>query len=376
MRKIHFINRIDQTNAGDLACCPLNYFYDYFSQFNIIRHDIDFIDFNIIESDDIVILGGSGMLNVSQSFNININKLLAKCKNVIGWSIGFNTHNKLWFIGSDFQEINYNKFKLIGIRDFNHPSKLPYLPCPSVFAFSKSSADKKFIKRKFGIIKHKDLQFDIPIDADTILNNYSIKEIEKFISESECIITNSYHCAYWSLLLNRKAIVINKFSTKFDFYKYKPEMIELNTPPLEDDASNKKFRTTLIEKLNNCYNVAKTYETFYSEAINANNSFFEKVKCIIEELNIPKSNDFQNLYQLTTLQLWNRQMQYPKLRRDMNEKIEKLENQIKDFQYELKKYKQKNKLEMLITSIKEYKQTYGYKKTILHIFFKILRIAK
>lgn len=93
-------------------------------------------------------------------------------------------------------------------------------------------------------------------------------------------------------------------------------------------------------------------------------------------MNIPKSNDFQNLYQLTTLQLWNRQMQYPKLRRDMNEKIEKLENQIKDFQYELKKYKQKNKLEMLITSIKEYKQTYGYKKTILHIFFKILRIAK
>lgn len=60
----------------------------------------------------------------------------------------------------------------------------------------------------------------------------------------------------------------------------------------------------------------------------------------------------------------------------MNEKIEKLENQIKDFQYELKKYKQKNKLEMLITSIKEYKQTYSYKKTILHIFFKILRIAK
>lgn len=49
MKKIHFINRIDWDNAGDWGCCPLNYYLDYFEQFNLIRHDIDFIDYTINE---------------------------------------------------------------------------------------------------------------------------------------------------------------------------------------------------------------------------------------------------------------------------------------------------------------------------------------
>lgn len=35
MKKIHFINRIDWDNAGDWGCCPLNYYLDYFEQFNV-----------------------------------------------------------------------------------------------------------------------------------------------------------------------------------------------------------------------------------------------------------------------------------------------------------------------------------------------------
>lgn len=56
--KIHFINRIDKDNVGDWICSPLNYFYDYFKKYNLIRHDIDFIDWNEIQREDIVIVGG------------------------------------------------------------------------------------------------------------------------------------------------------------------------------------------------------------------------------------------------------------------------------------------------------------------------------
>lgn len=83
MKKIHFINRIDWDNAGDWGCCPLNYYLDYFEQFNLIRHDIDFIDYKEIEPEDVVILGGSGLFNVTRSFNEAINKILERCNHVI-----------------------------------------------------------------------------------------------------------------------------------------------------------------------------------------------------------------------------------------------------------------------------------------------------
>lgn len=107
-RKIHFVNRIDKDNLGDWLCSPLNYYYEYFSKFNIVRHDIDFIDWHEIKRDDIVIIGGSGMFNVTISFNENINKLLNRCDNVIAWSVGFNTHDKQWFQGNEFPDILIN----------------------------------------------------------------------------------------------------------------------------------------------------------------------------------------------------------------------------------------------------------------------------
>ena len=55
-RKIHFVNRIDKDNLGDWLCSPLNYYYEYFSKFNIVRHDIDFIDWHEIKRDDIEII--------------------------------------------------------------------------------------------------------------------------------------------------------------------------------------------------------------------------------------------------------------------------------------------------------------------------------
>jgi hypothetical protein len=71
IQKIHFINRIDDANAGDWACCPLNHFYGFFESYNVMRHDIDFVDWRQISKDDIAIIGVGGVLNVTPSFRVS-----------------------------------------------------------------------------------------------------------------------------------------------------------------------------------------------------------------------------------------------------------------------------------------------------------------
>lgn len=245
-RKIHFINRIDRENAGDWSCCPLNYYFDYFNQYNIIRHDIDFVDYNEIQKGDIVILGGSGMINVTESFNRAINRILNKCDHVIGWSIGFNTHSEQWYQGNQFPEINLDRFELLGIRDYMHPSGYLYLPCLSVMALDSEMFNTITPIRKVGIIEHKDLEIACSSLYETIKHNVSMCEIQKFILSSEVIVTNSYHCAYWTTLLKRRAVVVNKFSTKFDYFKYKPVFVKID--PLVSDKEKKEIIEDAVDK--------------------------------------------------------------------------------------------------------------------------------
>jgi hypothetical protein len=209
--------------VGDWHCCPLNYFYDFFKDYNIMRHDIDYIEWERINRCDIVIIGAGGMLDVTASFNANINRLLDKCETVIAWSIGFNTHDTQWFQGENFEPVKFNKFKLISIRDYHHKSGLDWLPCPSALApeFAMTSE----LKRKIGIIEHQNLPI-IGLPYDKISNAYNLHDVVEFITSSEVIVTNSYHMVYFSQLLRKKVVVYNKFSTKFDCFKYQPEFVE------------------------------------------------------------------------------------------------------------------------------------------------------
>ena len=282
----------------------MGYFFSFFNQYNIIRHDIDFVDYNEIEEDDLVILGGSGMLYVAESFNQAINKILDICNNVIAWSVGYNTHNNRWFNGNadEFTSININKFKLITIRDYKHPSNLEYLPCPSAMALKLEKSKK--IERRCGVICHSRLPYLDIFGFETINNSASISRINEFILTSEIIITNSYHCAYWGILLSRKVIVVNKFSTKFDYFKYKPEFLEINQNENEVEIRN---------KLEEAIDRAKIYEDVYQEAIEMNSMFFERVRNIIEDIGIVKSNDYREFYILNEMKLWNHEILYKKI---------------------------------------------------------------
>lgn len=310
VKKLHFINRLDYNNVGDWNCSPLSYYYDYFKQFNIIRHDIDFINYNEIEKEDVVIFGGSGLFDVTTSFNNAITRVLNLCDTVIGWSCGFNTHNGRWFQGDNFPKIDFSKFRLLGIRDYDHPSGIEYLPCPSSLAFEIFQGHEFKIKRKIGFIGHKDLLGENFFFDDALTNNENINRVAEYILSSEAIVTNSYHCAYWTMLLGKKAIVLNKFSTKFDYFKYKPEFVEVD---------KNESRESIENKLNGAFKRAKVYENLFDEAKDLNNRFFEKVKRIIEETKVERNKDYENLYKLDCEQAWNRLSGISKLEKNIIE---------------------------------------------------------
>lgn len=263
VQKIHFIYRVDKRNAGDMNCCPLFYFKSYFGQYNTVIHDIYQIHFDKILEDDIVVLGGGGMLYCDRIFQSNIIRLLNACKNVIAWGVGFNTHT-----GQRINEdIDFNRFKFISIRDYNHKSGLTYVPCPSVFRLDYSKTENMTPVRKIGIIEHHKFRISGFI-YDKINNSYNIDRIIRFILQSEVIITNSYHIIYFCQLLGKKVICINKFSDKFDYFKYKPVFYSGN---LEDD----------IPKIQPCGG-------FKEEAVKLNTEYFNKIMEFIESINLPK----------------------------------------------------------------------------------------
>ncbi len=93
--------------------------------------------------------------------------------------------------------------------------------------------------------------------------------------------------------MGKKAVVLNKFSTKFEYFKYRPEYVEC-----ENDGSG-------IELIEAASARAKAYTSALDEAVALNNAFFLRVKDIVKRVIAEKGNAYQQVYQLSKLNLWN-----------------------------------------------------------------------
>ena len=273
---LHFINRVDEGNCGDRVVCPLLHYYDYFSQYYIMRHDMRFIDYDRITSGDVVIIGGGGMFNYAEFTNRAINRVLDTGATVLAWAPGFNTHSE--YCGMFQTEINFDRFASITVRDFQNSYGLDYLP--DVTCKLQGLEKQYAVKRKFGIARHK----DFPIKGlafDTITNDQKLEDILRFIGESEVVISNSFHMIYWSLLMGKKTVCAEPFSTKFYSYQYKPAYYNPQTDKLQD-----------------CVDQARTYQIL-EECRAENDRFFELVKGMVEERLTPVQNRWYG-YELVT----------------------------------------------------------------------------
>jgi hypothetical protein len=255
-RTVHFIHRDCKENTGDKVCNAGNY-YD-FPGYNKLTHDIYKPDFNKIKKDDIVIYSGGGLLNCIESWQLNINKSFKLCNNVYGWGIGFNAHYPTY--GADVKtQINLSKFKHLGLRDYFKEyalDNMSYLPCSSCNLPQLQEVYE--IKRKLGVVSHLGMPITYPSTFNNLLNVASITNMTdiskfiKFVGESKFILTNTYHCLYFSMLLNKTSILQHIFSQKFNNLKH-------------DYIKNGEDIRTI------------DYTNYLQESIDLNNKFYDKL---------------------------------------------------------------------------------------------------
>ena len=65
-----------------------------------------------------------------------------------------------------------------------------------------------------------------------------------------------------------------------------------------------------------------------------NDAYFERVKKLILELNVPKSKEYQEFYEMTYMKSWNIQSKLAEVSR-LSERMEYLQNAINDLHDEL-----------------------------------------
>ncbi len=214
--RVHFIHIFGTKNVGDEFCGPEFYFSHFMSDYTQYIHELREVEFSSIFRDDIVIIGGGGLLDFDDSWNEIINRCTERSDHVILWGVGFNAQ-----IGRKEAKIavDYSKIELIGIRDYQ--TEYPYLPCASCMIPQLSRTHA--IKRRVGVIEHRSFPIDSFPQFEKMRNETEdICSILQFIGSSEIVITNTYHMWYWATLMNKKVILYGKISSKFDHLRYPP----------------------------------------------------------------------------------------------------------------------------------------------------------
>lgn len=203
----HFLN-VD--NAGDLYSCPFDYFQSEFK----FANKVNFLNLKHYHINQNLILGGGGMLHngfIKEIEEINIKR----GGKLIFWGAGINEHD----INKQYFPTYLNKFDMVGLRDHKNP--WDYVPCASCM---NAGFDKKTPPiTDFVVYEHYDI--NIPIQTIYKRNNRlnkaeNLDSIISFLCQGTAIITNSFHGAYWGMLLGRKVIIYEPFSNRFSGFKY------------------------------------------------------------------------------------------------------------------------------------------------------------
>ena len=198
--KLHFINRFGSANIGDFWSSP----YHYFDFNNVPKEKHSMKGIEVPASGANIIVGG-GLFPQRRIESLVLSPKY-KNNNFVFWGVGFPAllahHKRNW---APPEEVN----SLFGFRDYG--TNFDYVPCSSCML---SHFDKNYhTKREAGVYYNKGYK---RLSQNALCNlpyeklhnwNSSIGDVIKFLGESETVITNSYHGAYWSLLLGKKVII-------------------------------------------------------------------------------------------------------------------------------------------------------------------------
>jgi hypothetical protein len=199
----------DPCNLGDQVACPIDY-ADLPGERIDLTRPVGSLEASAI------IFGGGGLLH-GDRLTAKIGRMAQEGRRqnpklrLIAWGLGANQHGRQTAQYPDF----LRTFDLVGIRDRGNPWH--YVPCPSCLhpAFDHPPGAPT---REFIVYEH----FQVPMvglpraplrtnDAD----RREFPDVITFLAQGECIITNSFHGAYWGLLLGRKVVIFRPFSNRF-----------------------------------------------------------------------------------------------------------------------------------------------------------------
>ena len=226
--KVHFVYSKDTENSGDLSCGYYAYFGEMFKKYPIVIWDIGTIDFSLVAKNDVVIVGGGGLLDNSDLWNYNINRLAKKCRYCFLFAPGFNRHygHRVSVV------LKTGAFRQWTVRDYHHPAGGRYVPCASCLRPEFSMTYP--VVRKYGVVKHFQFDMSREFNLPQITNDRPLHELLAFIGSSEIIVSNTYHAVYWAVLMKKKVILDAPFSEKFKYLKYPPVLF---SGDLEKDAA-------------------------------------------------------------------------------------------------------------------------------------------
>lgn len=216
-RKLHFLHHFDRPNQGDVLSGPYHYF-------NFPEHDCISWDESIIkgkpikkaESFDVIMGGGIYFLRNKP----RLDKLMKGATNFIGWGLGLDTRVNL----DEYIE----RFSLLGTREkkshYIDNQKVFYVPCVSCMhgffdGFLSNDLVEDSVKGVAVHLNHGFNKNEILTHFKSYDVTYTTSSYEKTfknISEAEVVITNSYHGAYWGLLMGKKVICLATEVPKWD----------------------------------------------------------------------------------------------------------------------------------------------------------------
>jgi hypothetical protein len=261
--KILFCHIIDSNNVGDLASCPRNYLN--------FEPGVETFTFNIFEETcppvvDAVIFGGGGMLH--PNIDVRIYELRK-------WMLQRNPNCKfiIWGIGTNYHDIKHghwwewmNEFDLVGVRDYGSPYM--WVPCASCL---HPELKPKEEAPWHHVVCYEQHSIGLGMGCPTLTNRVtyeSFGEVAKFLKTATIVLTNSFHGAYWALLVGSKAVIVNAFSNRFycglpknmvTHYEYKLGA-QFTTKPVDPEYRNLCINAnlTMIARVNRLLGMCMT----------------------------------------------------------------------------------------------------------------------
>ena len=225
---IYNLHHLKNRNIGDRACVPLTYFRSLATP-RMRLMDVSLTD-PLVSSltDEIVVLGGGGLL-LPWCWHKIIQPLLERRNKVIAWGIGHHhddvhVYKKVprsdWRTSATAYQQNYpvESFWICGLRDDGQPGD--YVPCSSCMS---PLFDRKYaVIRDVVVYEHGALAPIAITGIPTISNvgEISLADVIGFLGSGRHVLTNSYHGMYWSILLGRKVLLYEPWCSKFQMLRY------------------------------------------------------------------------------------------------------------------------------------------------------------